>query len=295
MSPATAIATGPDTPSAHHHGQRDQHLRDEVGDATNQEEGDAADDGAEDDAAAGLQREEPRGLAERHLLLPGGRGEDDREDDHADAVVEQALRRDRRLDRRRQPGVLEDRDDGDRIGRRDQRAEHQAPDQRHVVADDQQQPLQPQPDKGGREQRAERGQRQDRPAALAHVAPVDVEGAGEQQERQHAVEQRRLEVEAVDEILREGMQVQAREQPRGDDDRRRGQRAEDGEPDRRRQAQESRVDRREDGREHDDGRRRVEGGEIEPGQCAMKTGSAASAMMSDVTPPKIIWRMRLCV
>ena len=56
---------------------------------------------------------------------------EDDEDDDADTVIEQGLTREDGAERRRQAKPFEQPHDGDRVGWRQDRAQHQAPDERH--------------------------------------------------------------------------------------------------------------------------------------------------------------------
>ncbi len=100
-------------------------------------------------------------------------------------VVEQALALDQGRQPARRADVVKDRDDGDRIGRRDDRAEDHAgqhPDGRDRP--------QGEPDDKGADDDADDGEDQNRPDFVAQLANIDIEGCLEQQCRQKDIEQR---------------------------------------------------------------------------------------------------------
>ena len=132
--------------------------------------------------------------------VPSADGQEDREDDHADAVVEQAFAGDRRLQRRRHVRARR----STPITATGSVGLISAPNTRHQMSGTSRptsmaEQIEAAADQRGREQHADRAEHQDRPAPAPHLAPVDMQRAGEQQERQHAVHQRRVEIDAGDE------------------------------------------------------------------------------------------------
>ena len=93
--------------------------------------------------ASSLNEERFGCMTNRERLGAERCGEQDREYDNADAIVEEAFARDRRLKRRRHRGPLQHAHHGNRIGRADQRAEHEAPERRDA-----------QPQGGGQQEKA---------------------------------------------------------------------------------------------------------------------------------------------
>ena len=266
MSPATAIGHWAADAGSLRHGiaahdgrQGDESLHHVVVDAAQRKKGGSADDDAEGDAAAGLLGEEAEHGRGGEVALSRRRREQDGEHDDADAVVEQAFGGDRRLDGRRQHGAAKDRDDRHRVGGADKCAEHQAPDEGHVGAGEEQQALEPEADDQGRQHGADARQDEDRQAPTPHVVQVDAESAGEQQERQHAVEQGAAEVQAVDELPGVMNKAELRKEAADKDDRCRQDGAGDRQADHLRQFDETRIERARRGGEHHDDRRGVEG------------------------------------
>ncbi len=190
-------------------------------------------------------------MPDRERLAADCRGEDDREHNHADAIVEQALARNRRLQRRIDRGALQDAHHRHRIGRADQRAEHQAPDQRQIEPERMGQRVEAHAHDHRRDHHADRAQHEDRPAPAPHLAPVDVQRAREQQERQHTVHQGRLKVDAGDEAQHLFADIAGGKQPVDPDNDQRRDRAHHRQPDRLGQTEEAMVDVAQRRRQHD--------------------------------------------
>ena len=122
-----------------------------------------------------------------------------REHHHADAVVEQALAADLGFELRRHPCRLQDAEHGDRIGRADQCAEHQAPDHRQVESEHRCHELEAEADDEGRDDHAEQRHRHHCKASLHQHVEIDVQGAGEQEEGQHRIQEDVIEVDVMKE------------------------------------------------------------------------------------------------
>ena len=259
--------------AAHHDRERDHHLDIIFVDAAHRPEPDPADRKAEQNTAAGLDEEGLRGMTGRKGLGPDRRRQYDREHDDADAVVEQALAGDGRLERRRDRRALQHAHDRHRIGRADQRAEHEAPQKRDAKPERARQRVEPAADDQGRKQHADRAQNQDRPAPAPHLVPVDMERAGEQQEGQHAVHQRRVEVDPGKKARDALRQIARREQMIDADHQQRGDRAHDREPDGGGQAEQAMVEIAERGGQHDQDRCCVERAEGGGGHVGFLRGS----------------------
>ena len=137
-------------------------------------------------------------LAHRAVGRAHREGQAHAERHHRDAVVEQRLAGDLGLDRFRHLHRLQQPEDCDWIGRRDQRAEHQRPGEWQLEAAEPRQAVEGQPDQHGREQHADRRHQPDRPSLSAQHVDVDMQGSCEQQERQHAIHDRRVEIDLAD-------------------------------------------------------------------------------------------------
>ncbi len=98
-----------------------------------------------------------------------------------------------RAQARRQAGAAQQAFDDDRVGRGEDGAEHETPDQRHGGAEAQQRPHAVAENDRGQDH-ADGGEQQDDPAPPVQFADVDVEAAGEQQ----AAPARRRERDAAD-------------------------------------------------------------------------------------------------
>ena len=187
--------------AAEHAGQGDQHLDLVVVHRAQQQEHRRAQRGTQQQSAARLQRQQVQRVVHGRGFLPDHDAQQQGEHHHADAVVEQRFARDHQADVVRRTGRLEDADHRDRIGRRDQRTEHQAVAQRQRQAHQRQGPVQGKADDQGRQQRAEHREDAHLPAIAAQQAHVDMQGAGEQQHRQHALHQHIGEVDRLQEAF----------------------------------------------------------------------------------------------
>ena len=185
--------------AAHHHRQAYHHLDIVFVDRSHRAVADPPDCEPEQHAAPRLLQEQGTRMPDRQWFGTKRGFQQDREHDNTDAVVEQAFPGDGRLQRRRHIGAAKHAHDRNRIGRADERSEHQAPDQRHDEAQPTSDIVEAEADHRRREQDTPGTQPDDRPASTAHIVPFDVQGTREQQERQHAIHERRMEVDAGDE------------------------------------------------------------------------------------------------
>ena len=197
-------------------------------------------------------------MPEGEMAGAGRRGDDDREDDDPDAVVEQALARHRRLQGRRHRRPLQDPHHRHRVGRADQGAEDEAPQERHLQAEQLAQQEEAEADDRRREENADGAEDEDRPPPPPHVVPVDVQRSGEEEEGQHPVHQRFVEIDVVEEARDAGRDVARRQDPVDREDDQGRHRAHDGKPDGRGQPEEAVVHIAERGRHHDEDGGRVE-------------------------------------
>ena len=113
-------------------------------------------------------------------------------------------------------------------------------------------------DDQGREQHADRAQHEDRPAPAPHLAPVDMERAGEEQEGEHALHQRGVKIDAGEEGGDLLGKVACRQQPVEADHDQRRDRAHHREADRCRQPKVAVVEITEHRRQDDQDRRGIE-------------------------------------
>jgi hypothetical protein len=160
-------------------------------------------------------------------------------DEHhdTDAVVEQRLAGDLGLEIPRDTCTPEDPQDRNGIGGRDQRAEKQTVDQRHVQSQPTEQRGRRQSDQNGGDEHADGREQRHGPLLLPQVPEVHEQRPREQQKAQHPVQQRLAEIDALHE--RSGVSLHARCQPelgQGEERRRSDQRNEH-QPDGRGQAQ----------------------------------------------------------
>ncbi len=160
-----------------------------------------ADQPAEQYAANGLMHEQPgrgshgRGFPQLSDAQQHG------EHHYRGAVVEQRFADDGGLQRLGSVGGTQHTQHGNRVGGGNQRAEQQAVEKAHVPAEQAEDPVGQAADDEGGDQHADRGQQADGPAVAAQVVEVDVQGAGEQQERQHPVHQQIAEVDLANQFF----------------------------------------------------------------------------------------------
>jgi hypothetical protein len=171
-----------------------------------------------DDSAHCFFHEEQRDFRSGHFVTAGGRPENHQEDDDANPVVEERLPGDLHLETPGDAGLPDDREHGDGIRGRDQCAEEKAVDEGESETQRTEAQVDDRTDGGGGEQDADGRQEGHHPLLIEKVSEVDVQGAGEEQESEHALEKGRTEVD-----LREprgpGLAHQA-EAPEGDQDQR---------------------------------------------------------------------------
>ena len=144
-------------------------------------------------------------LAEHHAddarLLGSGRGghhaREADEQRHADAVVEQRLALDQEGGLFRQTELPENPRGGDRIGRRDDTAEHQADGQREIQPEEHARAVHQQTVERRAEQGAHQRQHRDLTRLLFEVLELHVAGACEQHEAQHTVHQEIVDIEIL--------------------------------------------------------------------------------------------------
>ena len=163
-SPAETVASTPEAPNSLGDqeraigGDRGQRGLDEmVAGAPGEQDRDSGDDEADDDpAAADQQRLAENAERRRRARRRAERGDDQREQQRRDAVVDQALALDDEPQAALDAGLAQQRDDGDRVGGRDQRAEgERRPGGQPSSA------IKPAGDDGGAKRDAERGERED--------------------------------------------------------------------------------------------------------------------------------------
>ena len=158
---------------------------------------------AEQATAQSFDEKQPADLDEIDALARSaqGGGEQNGEQHDADAVVEERLARHVHLQRLGDLGLPQHAKHGDRIRRADQGAEDESPGERQLKR----QQSRHQPKQHGDHQRgdddAEGGHGADRPGPVAQHRKVDLQGAGEQQKGEHAVQQGRGKIDAFDEAM----------------------------------------------------------------------------------------------
>ncbi len=141
------------------------------------------------------------------------------------AVVEQAFADDCPAQACRQAGAAQQALDDDSVGRGEDGAEHETPDQRHGGAEAQQRPHAVAENDRGQDH-ADGGEQQDDPAPPVQLADVDVKAAGEQQQRQRAVEKEMRQIGGAERAAKPPHHVQMQDMIAGDDQQRDRQRTE---------------------------------------------------------------------
>jgi len=158
---------------------------------------------SQSDAAKRLAHEEQtdvrraeRSRVHRHLQ----HGEEDH-DGHP--IIEERFPGDLHLQAARYPGLLEDAQHGDRIGRRDQRTEEQTVDERGFDTEQRKQQKEDPADEEGGNDNAERAEQDDRQPLLLEFIELDVDGTGEEHEAEHDLQQQFAEVDPLHERCEE--------------------------------------------------------------------------------------------
>ena len=179
-------------------GDRGQRGLDEmVAGAPGEQDRDSRDDEADGDpAAADQQRLAENAERRRRARRLAERGDDQREQQRRDAVVDQALALDDQPQAAFDAGLAQQRDDGDRVGGGDERAEGE-----RRPGGPAEQRRQSRRDHGGAKRDAERGEREDGGEIAPEFAPGNADRGLEQQRRQDHVEndvvrQRHADVDA---------------------------------------------------------------------------------------------------
>mgnify|MGYP002064978181 CR=1 FL=1 len=123
------------------------------------------------------------------------------EQHHPYPVVEQRLSRNLDLEALGGTDPGHDAEDGDRIGGRDQGTEEEADHERCVQLHPAKNQVGQTSHQNGREHDAHGRQGGDRPLLFAQVVEVDVQGSRKEQEAEHAVEQRLLQVDGFKDLV----------------------------------------------------------------------------------------------
>ena len=232
--------------------QRDQHLDIVLIDRFHAAIADPPDDEAEQRTANRFLEKQHTGSTEGEIRGSGRGCQENREDDDRDSVVEQAFPGNPRLQGWRHMRRFQDPENGDRIGRTDQGAENAAPKKRHIEPDQRPEAHEAQSDDDRGHEDAHRRHSRDRPFALEQQIEIDMERAREQEERQHAIEQRGAEIDAFEKAPHRSSDPDVRRERIDADNGKRGKRPHDGQADRMGQANEPIVHIPQDGRKHDE-------------------------------------------
>ena len=173
---------------------------------------DEAEKAAEEESTKRLATEQQQDARGADLLTTGQPTRSDpgqhREQDHADAVVEQALTGDEGLDLFRHPSPAQEIEHRYRVGGGDQCAQQKSADQGDVEPDEPEHSPGREADDGRADQRAEDRQDQHRVALLDHLPGIQAERAGEQEQREDPVEHEGGKVQPVEDGFRELAQPQ---------------------------------------------------------------------------------------
>ena len=201
--------------------------------------------------------EEPGDIRDPRLAAVTAEGDrrENEKDDDGDTVIEEALAGDLRLQLPSNTDRLEHPEHGHGIGRTDERAEDESDDERNAG-----EPVERETDDEGGDQKADRGGKDHHPFLVGEIGEIDVQRAGEQDETQHPVHQRLVEIDAGDEGAQVRHQRQSRYRPVEPHRPERCRKSHDDEADGRRQAQDDMVDPAERRGEHDQDRRDLEDG-----------------------------------
>src|SRR6185436_8118642 len=124
--------------AADYRGKRQQHLGLIAVDALQQPERDIAEDGAVGKSSSRFLREQEQTFLRRRREAAVEHPQEEGEDDHTDAVIEQGFSRDDQLELPGRAGRLEYAHHRERVGGRDERSEQQAIDERQLQAHDRQ-------------------------------------------------------------------------------------------------------------------------------------------------------------
>ncbi|MNV40888.1 hypothetical protein D3C71_1325070 [compost metagenome] len=187
--------------TAHHGGQGQHHLDLVLVDGFEQPHRDPPQHEAQHDATARLLRQQRRALCRRGQAATGEHAQQQREQHHTHAIVEQRFAGDHQLQRLGSPGGLENAHHGNRIRGGYQRTKQQAIQQRHWHAHPGQYPPHPQPDDDSGQCCAHQCQPCHRIAVFAQRRQVHMQGARKQQERQHALHQHLGKIERAQKRL----------------------------------------------------------------------------------------------
>ena len=236
-------------------------------------------------ALHGLQRQPAGGEAEQRAAAAGiGHGADElavadhgigarrrrqrREIEHdGGAVVEEALAGDDVADLLRQVHPRQQLLDHDGVGRSQDRAEDEAPAERHVDAREGERGMDAEGEDHHRQDDADRRQQEDRPRTAAKAADIGAEAGGEEEQRQHAVEEHGGKIGIGEPRLGARREMHARNQRREQDHRERdGERAEE-QRDRPRDADEAFVEEADHRREDEEHRSIVEARQHSESPC----------------------------
>ncbi len=196
IRPATTIAIGAETCCQGQH-----HFDLVLFDALDHQVDQVTDQPAKHHAADCLMGEQHRGGAHGGRLAQLCDTQQYGKHHYGCTVVEQRLADDRGFQWFRRIGGTQHAQHRNRVGGRDQRAEQQAVEETHVPAEQGEDVVRQAADHPGGDQHAKGRQQADGPTVAAQVVEVHVQGAGEQQERQHPVHQQVAEVDLANQLL----------------------------------------------------------------------------------------------
>jgi hypothetical protein len=152
---------------------------------------------AERAPAENLANEDRSGAAPGRGTAADGESDEDGEQDHGDAVVEQRFAIDHRFQILRQADLRQDRYGRDRIGCGDQRPEQQGLRECDGHAEERKAGISHSAGQQTRHRGAGECQRQNQPPLLVQTRPADADAAAEQHETEHALQQRFVQVERL--------------------------------------------------------------------------------------------------
>lgn len=148
-------------------------------------------------------------MAGPHLLAARPDSDENGEDHHCHAVVEQRLTGDDGLQPARNTGTPQDGEARDGIGGGDERAEGEGSDEADGLAHRGREPPEGEPHECGGDQDPEGGKECDDPLRSGQVLQVEMERTGEEQEGQHSLHQCLVEMDTREEPLRLPVEVQS--------------------------------------------------------------------------------------
>ncbi len=233
----------------HHQRQRDNDFHLIVVDPLEHPVGDQADRKTQQGSADRFLEKKHRHTPYCYIAPAQRQLQDNQKHHNADAVVKERFSGNLGFEAFGDTGRFEDADDRHRVGRRNQRPEQQAVNERYRDIQEIQNDPRQSAHNESRGDDPHGGQYRNGPFLTSQVIELDVHGPGKQQKRQHAVQQRLIEINC---FQQPGNAVLAHihTQPAEQDDPERGHQRDKHDPDGGRHTQKAVIDITEKGRHH---------------------------------------------